>query len=258
MHLIVIADDGVAGISCVHACAAISRANRPLASLVKRKPGQLQTKRRKDADEGGHSSKKSKPTTTLKRQLRPFTCKYCLQKCHTKRGCQKKKAAEAAEAEKKKAAEAAAKDPKAASQNVTATATASATTTTSNAPQAATASATATGSGIATASATATATASAIASAPAPATLVDVDVQQAEIDLSQPSYSEAENSQKEHEQNRNTPTRPGKLPPRRRSPTPTGSASFNPMEGASEATAARLANFLKFVPTPVFKPPRKK
>ncbi|RYR45426.1 hypothetical protein Ahy_A07g031252 [Arachis hypogaea] len=61
----------------------------------------------------------------------------------------------------------------------------------------------------------------------------------------------------EHEQNRNTPTRPGKLPPRRRSPTPTGSASFNPMEGASEATAARLANFLKFVPTPVFKPPRK-
>nr|XP_025703568.1 uncharacterized protein LOC112805393 [Arachis hypogaea] len=179
-----------------------------------------------------------------------------------------KKAAEAAEAEKKKAAEAAAKDPKAAAQNVTATATASATTTTCNAPQAATASATATGSGIATASATATATASATASAPAPATLVDVDVQQAEIDLSQPSYSEPENSQKalcqilsalqQHEQTRNTPTRPGKLPLRRRSPPPTGSASFNPMEGASEATATRLANFLKFVPTPGFKPPRKK
>ncbi|RYR72020.1 hypothetical protein Ahy_A02g006223 [Arachis hypogaea] len=170
MHLLVIADDGVAGIPCVHACAAIARvnkwpedfchklltmesykatyshhinpipgqqlwerseANRPLAPLVKRKPGQLQTKRRKDADEGGHSSKKSKSTTTLKRQLRPFTCK-------------------------------------------------------------------------------------------------------------------------------NTPTRPGKLPLRRRSPPPTGSASFNPMEGASEATAARLANFLKFVPTPGFKPPRKK
>ncbi|RYR67172.1 hypothetical protein Ahy_A03g013463 [Arachis hypogaea] len=175
------------GIPCVHACAAISRvnkwpedfchklltmesykatyshhinplpgqqlwkrseANRPLAPLVKRKPGQLQTKRRNDTDEGGQSSKKSNPTTTLKRQLRPFACKYCLQK--------------------------------------------------------------------------------------------------------------AENSQKEHEQNRNTPTRPRKLPLRRRSPTPTGSASFNPMEGASEATAARLANFLKFVPTPEFKLPRKK
>ncbi|RYR51288.1 hypothetical protein Ahy_A06g026313 [Arachis hypogaea] len=63
---------------------------------------------------------------------------------------------------------------------------------------------------------------------------------------------------KQHEQTRNTPTRPGKLPLRRRSPPPTGSASFNPMEGASEATATRLANFLKFVPTPGFKPPRKK
>ncbi|RYR40511.1 hypothetical protein Ahy_A09g046267 [Arachis hypogaea] len=62
----------------------------------------------------------------------------------------------------------------------------------------------------------------------------------------------------EHEQKRKTPTRSGKLPLRRRSPTPTGFASFNPMEGASEATAARLANFLKFVPTPGFKPPRKK
>ncbi|RYQ93396.1 hypothetical protein Ahy_B09g099674 [Arachis hypogaea] len=62
----------------------------------------------------------------------------------------------------------------------------------------------------------------------------------------------------EHEQKRKTPTRPGKLSLRRRSPTPTGSASFNPMEGASEATAARLANFLKFVPIPGFKPPRKK
>ncbi|RYQ87493.1 hypothetical protein Ahy_B09g095011 [Arachis hypogaea] len=63
---------------------------------------------------------------------------------------------------------------------------------------------------------------------------------------------------REHEQKRKTPTRPGKLPLRRRSPTPTGSASFNPMEGASEATAARLANFLKFVPTTGFKPPKKK
>ncbi|RYR26563.1 hypothetical protein Ahy_B02g060821 [Arachis hypogaea] len=85
-------DAYVEGIPCVHACAAIARvnkwpedfchklltmesykatyshhinplpgqqlwerseANRPLAPLVKRKPGQLQTKRRKDADERG-------------------------------------------------------------------------------------------------------------------------------------------------------------------------------------------------------------
>ncbi|RYR72001.1 hypothetical protein Ahy_A02g006209 [Arachis hypogaea] len=81
------------GILCVHACAAIARVNkwpedfyhklltmessennRPLAPLVKRKPGQLQTKRRKDGDEGGQSRKKSNPATTMKRQLRPFTC----------------------------------------------------------------------------------------------------------------------------------------------------------------------------------------
>ncbi|RYR08386.1 hypothetical protein Ahy_B05g076050 [Arachis hypogaea] len=62
----------------------------------------------------------------------------------------------------------------------------------------------------------------------------------------------------EHQQKRKTPTRPGKLPLRRRSPTPISSASLNPMEGATVATAARLANFLKFVPTPGFKPPRKK
>ncbi|RYR11149.1 hypothetical protein Ahy_B05g079636 [Arachis hypogaea] len=118
------------GISCVHACAAIAKVNkhpedfyhklltmelykvtysyhinplpgqqlwkrfennRPLAPLVKRKSGQLQTKRKKDANEGGHSQ--------------------------TKRGCQKKRDADAAEATAVAAAaakvvEAAAKDPK--------------------------------------------------------------------------------------------------------------------------------------------------
>ncbi|RYQ86407.1 hypothetical protein Ahy_B10g106077 [Arachis hypogaea] len=62
----------------------------------------------------------------------------------------------------------------------------------------------------------------------------------------------------EHQLKRKTPTRPGKLPLRRRSPPPIGSASSNPMQGASDTTATRLANFLKFVPTPGFKPLRKK
>ncbi|XP_016164956.1 uncharacterized protein LOC107607523 [Arachis ipaensis] len=123
-------------IPCVHACAALAIVNKhpedfchkfitmesyketykPLAPPIKRKPGNLQTKRRKDSDEGTSSSKKSKPGTAMKRQLRPFTCKYCLQKDHTKRGCKKKRAADAAQATADatavaKAAEAA-KDPK--------------------------------------------------------------------------------------------------------------------------------------------------
>ncbi|RYR04139.1 hypothetical protein Ahy_B06g083723 [Arachis hypogaea] len=100
------------GIPCVHACAALARVNKhpedfyhklitmesykktykyhinpipgqafweqsqfnkPLAPPIKRKPGNLQTKRRKDSDEVSSSSKKSKSVTALKRQLRPFT-----------------------------------------------------------------------------------------------------------------------------------------------------------------------------------------
>ncbi|RYR57145.1 hypothetical protein Ahy_A05g022886 [Arachis hypogaea] len=57
-----------------------SQYNRPLAPPIKKKPGNLQTKRRKDSDENTSFSKKSKPCTAMKRQLRPFTCKYCLQK----------------------------------------------------------------------------------------------------------------------------------------------------------------------------------
>ncbi|XP_072083824.1 uncharacterized protein [Arachis hypogaea] len=43
-------------------------------------------------------AKKSKPTRVLKRQLKPFTCRYCLQKGHTKRGCLKKRAVDVAAA----------------------------------------------------------------------------------------------------------------------------------------------------------------
>ncbi|RYR57205.1 hypothetical protein Ahy_A05g022944 [Arachis hypogaea] len=96
---------GLVGISCVHAYAALARVNkhpedfchklitiesyketykyhinpipgqgfweqsqlnRPLAPSIKRKPENLQIKRRNDSDEGTSSSKKSKPVTALK------------------------------------------------------------------------------------------------------------------------------------------------------------------------------------------------
>ncbi|RYR28227.1 hypothetical protein Ahy_B01g052348 [Arachis hypogaea] len=61
----------------------------------------LQQKRRMDTDEAKGGHKKSKPTSTkdstnLNRQLAPFTCSYCGEKGHTKRGCKKKKLADAA------------------------------------------------------------------------------------------------------------------------------------------------------------------
>ncbi|RYR19653.1 hypothetical protein Ahy_B03g064521 [Arachis hypogaea] len=141
------------GIPCVHACAALSRVNkppedfchrwlmmesyrktynhhinlipgqplweygeecnRPHAQKIKRKPGKLQIKRRIDADEkGGGGSKKSKANPKpqsnngdnvhLKRQLGTFTCSFCGEKGHTRRGCKKKRVADAAVADKKK------------------------------------------------------------------------------------------------------------------------------------------------------------
>ncbi|RYR01163.1 hypothetical protein Ahy_B06g080006 [Arachis hypogaea] len=70
-----------------------SESNRPQAPKTKKKTRPLTKKKRKDANEGNGGSKKSKPTGVLKRQLKPFTCTYCLQKGHTKRGCPKKRAA---------------------------------------------------------------------------------------------------------------------------------------------------------------------
>nr|XP_025661748.1 uncharacterized protein LOC112757376 [Arachis hypogaea] len=229
-----------------------SQFNKPLAPPIKRKPGNLQTKRRKDSDEVSSSSKKSKPVTALKRQLRPFTCKYCLQKGHTKRGCEKKRAADAAQAAADAAAAAkaaeAAKDPKNASAQATATAQA---TTTDTAIASASASATATATPNATTTATATANANiTINSAPIG--------QASEIDLSQPICSEPEDSQKFTEVTGEPATRPAKLPTRRRSPPTTPSTALDPMKGASSATASRFTNFLKFVPTPGFKHPQKK
>ncbi|RYR38599.1 hypothetical protein Ahy_A09g043669 [Arachis hypogaea] len=74
---------------------------KPQPPKIKRGPGKLQHKRRMDTNEAKGGSKKSKPTSTkdninLKRQLAPFTCNYCGEKGHTKRGCKKKKLADAA------------------------------------------------------------------------------------------------------------------------------------------------------------------
>ncbi|RYR17165.1 hypothetical protein Ahy_B03g061949 isoform C [Arachis hypogaea] len=131
------------GIPCVHACAALSRVNKPpenfchplvtmesykatynhhinpipgqplwevsefnkpRAPKVKRPPGKLQMKRRMDSDEkhgGGKRLRvdtKNNDNTHLKRQLGKFTCSYCGDKGHTKRGCKKKRLADAAAA----------------------------------------------------------------------------------------------------------------------------------------------------------------
>ncbi|KAL4357180.1 hypothetical protein AHAS_Ahas09G0160900 [Arachis hypogaea] len=165
-----------------------SEYNRPLAPMVKRKAGKLQTKRRKDADEGSASNKKSKASTTLKRQLRPFTCKYFLKKGHTKRGYDKKRAADA----KAAAAAAAAKAKKDAKG--TKGAEPSSTNATNEHPAAN------------PKDANPAATKGANDADPDPIVkdpqaevgvgLVEIEVQPAEIDLSQPTYSEPKDTQK--------------------------------------------------------------
>ncbi|RYR69054.1 hypothetical protein Ahy_A03g015581 isoform B [Arachis hypogaea] len=96
--------------------------------------------------------------------------------------------------------------------------------------------------------------------------------------MSQPMVSENENEES-HQVNQ-PQARPPKLPQKRRQPPPpatasiplaatsappptisntppTTSACIDPMVGASAATASRLRNTMRFVPTPGFKPPRK-
>ncbi|MED6175644.1 hypothetical protein PIB30_116758 [Stylosanthes scabra] len=68
---------------------------KPQAPIVKRKPGPLKKKRRKDANEGPSGNKKPKNDTNLKRQLKEFSCTYCGTKGHTKRSCSHKKADDA-------------------------------------------------------------------------------------------------------------------------------------------------------------------
>ncbi|RYQ87733.1 hypothetical protein Ahy_B09g095269 [Arachis hypogaea] len=214
------------GIPCVHACAALARVNKrpedfchqlctmeaynktythhinslpgqslweksmytqPQAPNIRRRPGALTKKRRKDADEGNSG--------------------IVGVKGHTKRGCSKKRLDEvvAAVAATKAAAD------KAKSNDA----------------------------------------ASASEAGPQPhTTAAPADKPSAvEIDISQPNY---EGSQDIAGSAAPAPSRPHKLPTKRRSSPPPQSI------GASVATSFRLANFMKFVPTPGFKAPRKK
>ncbi|RYR04781.1 hypothetical protein Ahy_B06g084557 [Arachis hypogaea] len=267
------------GIPCVHACAALARVNKrpedfchPLVTMdsykktyehhinplpgqslweksvynqsqapnIKRKPEKLATKRRKDFDQGTSGNKKPKQTVTLKKQLKPFTYNYCGVKGHTKRGCKKKRADELAAALAAAAAAVAAARSK--STPTGSTPAAKASNTTNVAPQ--------------------------VVEAP-PGNHAQVEVTDnlpplaiaTEIDLSQPNYGGTQDEFPNFPLAPPPPPptkRPDKLPTKRRnSPLPV-TASVDPMQGASAATSFRLANFLKFVPTPGFKPPRKK
>ncbi|RYR50081.1 hypothetical protein Ahy_A07g036638 [Arachis hypogaea] len=218
----------VASIPCVHACAALARVNKrpkdfchqlytmeaynkiyvhhinplpdqslwekfmytqPQAPNIRRRPGALTKKRRKDADEGNNGNKKAKSSGSLKRHLKPFTCRYCGVKGHTKRGCSKKRLDEVAATDKAKS----------------------------------------------------NATASASKVGPQPHTdAVPVDKPPAvEIEISQPNY---ERSQDIAGSATPTPSRPEKLPTKRRSPPPPQSIGVDPMQGAIVATSFRLAN----------------
>ncbi|RYR00220.1 hypothetical protein Ahy_B07g088326 [Arachis hypogaea] len=75
-----------------------SEQNRPHAPKMKRKPGPIIQKRRKDGDEEPSSVKKSKTETKLKRKYKEFTCTYCGTRGHTKRSCSHRKADDLASA----------------------------------------------------------------------------------------------------------------------------------------------------------------
>ncbi|RYQ94178.1 hypothetical protein Ahy_B08g089060 [Arachis hypogaea] len=195
--------------------------NRPQAPKKKKKTGPLTKNRRKDADEGNGGSKKSKILYTEGAHIE---------------GCPKKRAADVAQAlADAAAAVVAAKGKPNAQGNAIQAPTQAPPDAPAEAPP----------------EAPSQAALEAPAQAPAP-----VETQVVEIDLSQPNYSDAQQSQHSQE---DAPARPAKLQTRRRSSTPpSGSVTMDLLQGASSATSFRLANFLKFVPTPGFKPPRKK
>ncbi|RYQ96738.1 hypothetical protein Ahy_B08g092601 [Arachis hypogaea] len=195
-----------------------------------------------DTDEAKGGHKKSKPTSTkdntnLKRQFAPFTCSYCGEKGHTKRGYKEKKLVDAAAAKVK----AAAKNTGGAEANVV-----------EHGPNAA--------EHDPNAEPDPNAADDTNVGKDAPADLTNTNFQPVEVELSQPIYSEPEESQQAAEVCIITKSRPDKLPPKRKSSnSPTSAhAPVNPIQGASSGTAARLGSILKFIPTPGFKAPRKK
>ncbi|RYR60220.1 hypothetical protein Ahy_A04g017290 [Arachis hypogaea] len=184
------------------------------------KSGKLKMKRRMDADEkSGLGTKKPKLSNSengvyLKRQLKTFTCSFCGEKGHTKRGCKKKRmvdataaAAATAEAVEKKKKDEGHPAPEQQEQPQ------------NDGDQ---------GDG---------------KSNPVS--------QPVEIEISQPTASEAEDSQQDPSMKR-----PSKLSPKRKSSLPATSPTVNPLQGASLAT--KFVNLMKFIPTLMFKPPRKK
>ncbi|RYR02718.1 hypothetical protein Ahy_B06g081521 [Arachis hypogaea] len=156
-----------------------------------------------------------------KLQLKPFTCTYCGVKGHTKRGCKQKRVDELAAALAAAAVAVAASKAKATSTGSTPTAEASNTATPG--PQA--------------------------ANIPPPVSAPQAE----EVELSQPSYGGTQD-----EAPPPTTTRPSKLPTKQRTSPQPVTTSVDPMQGVSAATSSRLTRFMKFVPTPQFKAPRKK
>ncbi|RYR56187.1 hypothetical protein Ahy_A05g021950 [Arachis hypogaea] len=70
-----------------------SQYSRPQAPKIRKKPGPLKQKRRKDADEEPSESKKSKTDATkLPKKYKESSFAYCGTKGHTKRSCSHRKA----------------------------------------------------------------------------------------------------------------------------------------------------------------------
>ncbi|XP_020972731.1 uncharacterized protein LOC110269311 [Arachis ipaensis] len=204
--------------------------NRPHAPKIKTKPGKLKMKRRMDADEKSASGTK-KPKVDpkfsgntadgvhLKRQLGAFTCSYCGDKGHTKRGCKKKKDADAATAAVAAAAAAAAAEAAEKKKN----------------------------------DEVHTVPEKPVHQPQDVSGQADLGSNPQEIELTQPSASEQEDSEKDP-----APKRPSKLSPRRRSSNQPTAPTVNPLQGASSVTSSKFVNLLQFIPTPGFRPPRKK
>nr|XP_025611814.1 classical arabinogalactan protein 9-like [Arachis hypogaea] len=216
---------------------------KPQTPKFKKMPGTPKKKRRKEVDEGPVGGKKQK-ITKMKRVYKEGSCRHCGGKGHNKSNCAKKKA----------------DDEAAAVAAVAAAAPSEANTGNQQQPLPA-----------------------------APEVPDEGNATEIEVGMSQPMVSKNENEES-HQVNQ-PQARPPKLPQKRRQPPPPAIASIppaatsappltvsnasppatvpisntppptsvciDPMVGASVATASRLRNAMRFVPTPGFKPPRK-
>ncbi|MED6153999.1 hypothetical protein PIB30_107754 [Stylosanthes scabra] len=80
-----------------------------------------------------------------------------------------------------------------------------------------------------------------------------------EIELTQPNFSQPMSTEEEPSAEAvGSGTRPEKLPLKRRATQPHAPAIMDPMQGASAGIARRMSEVIKQIPTPGFKPPRKK